>query len=295
MSIKSRLDRIEKSFGDGDAFREGVRKGDKWMFLHYGFLGVGPESPYPPGHHQETGEPAPEGHQKLAELMGLPRRVAVMIFGGHFDGRPGIRRRHRRTQERSSVSTARKTNRLSWPDAVKYALERGFNKAEMKEFDRIMAGTYGKNKPRQKRVAWATTRRTTRCVHRQRGDAMKPLRELCRGPMLGLWAIARTITKPTSLEALPYGIDIERTRLWSCRCGVRSLSADTLAETWQAGAREPVTLPIRHVSRMICSCGAIARVEPVQGCNDHVLVSCPTLACGKSLVSVHEKVRGWVD
>ncbi len=125
----------------------------------------------------------------------------------------------------------------------------------------------------------------------------KPLRDLTefRCERCGNRATVTAANTGYSAEQVEaYRIDIINTRQVSCRCGLRFRDASDLVEIWQTNAREPITLPARHARRMICSCGAVARVEPSQGCTDHVLVTCPSLSCGKSLMSVHEKVRGWV-
>ena len=127
----------------------------------------------------------------------------------------------------------------------------------------------------------------------------KPLRELTefRCSQCGNRATVSAADTGYSAEQVEaYRLDVKNTRQVSCRCGLRFRDASDLAEPWQANVRDPITLPARHTRRMIClTCGAVARVEPAQGCNDHVLVTCPSLSCGKSLMSVHEKVRGWVD
>jgi hypothetical protein len=59
---------------------------------------------------------------------------------------------------------------------------------------------------------------------------------------------------------------------------------------------EPIVLVLKFTKRCVCpACGAIARVEPAHDTNDYMLVSCPTLACGKTLMLAHEKILGWVD
>jgi hypothetical protein len=144
-NLRGRLDRIEKSIGAGEPFTEGVHQPDDFSFVNYGFFGVDDDSPYPPGYDQESGVPAPPGHQKLAELMGMSAAV-MLVFSGDFD----------EDNYGADIEAAKNDLGLTGDESEAVALERfrelglerGFNKAEMKELDRIMAGTYGRQKGR---------------------------------------------------------------------------------------------------------------------------------------------------
>jgi hypothetical protein len=144
MSIESRLRKIEGSIGAGEPFTEGVHPGDAGLFIQYQFFGVDENDPYPPGRHHETGEEAPEGHQKLAELMGMGAAV-MLVFSDHFEGRP---------EYADDIAQAKESLGLDGTEdeetvmarCRQLGLERGFNKAEMKELDRCMAGTYRRPK-----------------------------------------------------------------------------------------------------------------------------------------------------
>jgi hypothetical protein len=134
-NLKARINKLVKSIGLGEPFKEGVGPGDN--FGYYGFLGTG--GPRKPGTHFQTHQEAPAGFKKAAFMMGLSLAVITIFSERRFRGEPRYEARLAKSKKALGL-TGDESAQTVLDTVLRHGREAGFNAAEMAELKEVISG-----------------------------------------------------------------------------------------------------------------------------------------------------------